>query len=158
VQGQRAGVVGIGVLQRCLFLIPVGELENYKTNKDRAANIAVSKTPRQVSASSPKTHRTHDMKTTVCLLLILPLLPPSFPSVRLPRILSRSFSLLLFPTATFSTVIGKRKVTAEEPLVSAESNCYQKGPHREEDSARGGKRHIDKAKKDQNTALDRYVL
>jgi hypothetical protein len=61
------------------------------------------------------------------------------------RVLSRFFSLLLpLPTAAFSTIMAKRKVTAEEPLARAESNGYKKGAHREEDSTRDGKRHIDK--------------
>jgi hypothetical protein len=54
--------------------------------------------------------------------------------------------------------MAKRKVTAEELLARAESNGYQRGAHREKDNARDGNRHIDKTKKDQNAALDLYVL
>jgi hypothetical protein len=47
------------------------------------------------------------------------------------RVLSRFFCLLLpLPTAAFSTIMAKRKVTAEEPLARAESNGYKKGAHR----------------------------
>jgi hypothetical protein len=54
--------------------------------------------------------------------------------------------------------MAKRKVTAEELLVWAESNGYKRGAHREKDSTRDDKRHTDKTKKDQNATLDRYVL
>jgi hypothetical protein len=54
--------------------------------------------------------------------------------------------------------MAKRKVTAEELLARAKSNGYKRGAHQEKDSARDDKRHIDKTKKDQNAALDRYVL
>lgn len=67
-------------------------------------------------------------------------------------------ALLALPTAAFSTVIAKRKVTAEELLARAESNGYKRGAYQEKDSTRDENRHIDKTKKDQNTALDRYVL
>ena len=61
------------------------------------------------------------------------------------RVLSRFFCLLLpLPTAAFSTIMAKRKVTAEDPLARAESKGYKKGAHREEDSTRDSKRHIDK--------------
>jgi hypothetical protein len=52
----------------------------------------------------------------------------------------------------------KRKATAEELLARAESNGYKREAHREKDSVRGEKRHINKIKKDQNAALDRYIL
>jgi len=51
--------------------------------------------------------------------------------------------------------MAKRKVTAEE---LPESNGYKRRAHREKDSTRGDKRHIDKTKEDQNAALVRYVL
>lgn len=54
--------------------------------------------------------------------------------------------------------MAKRKVTAEELLARAESNGYKRGAYREKDSTRDENRHQDKTKKDQNAALDRYVL
>jgi hypothetical protein len=66
------------------------------------------------------------MKMTVCLLLLNLALLSSF---SLSLIVTRSvllFLLLLaFPTTTFSTTMGKRKVTAEELLARADSNSYQ---------------------------------
>jgi hypothetical protein len=45
------------------------------------------------------------------------------------RVLSRFFSLLLpLPTAAFSTIMAKRKATAEELEARAESNGYKRGP------------------------------
>jgi hypothetical protein len=74
-------------------------------------------------------------------------------------VLSRFFSLLLpLSTAAFSTIMAKRKATAEELLVRAESNGYKRGAHREEDSARDNGKHNDKTKMNQNSVLDRYVL
>jgi hypothetical protein len=54
--------------------------------------------------------------------------------------------------------MAKRKVIAEEQLAPAKSNGYKREAHREKDSVRGEKRHINKIKKDQNAALDRYIL
>jgi hypothetical protein len=54
--------------------------------------------------------------------------------------------------------MAKRKVTAEEQLARTKSNGYKREAHREKDSVRGEKRHIDKIKKDQNVASDRYIL
>ena len=74
------------------------------------------------------------------------------------RVLSRFFSLLLpLPTATFSTTMAKRKVTAEELEARAESNGHRRETHREKDSARDDGKHNDKTKKNQNVVLDRYV-
>jgi hypothetical protein len=47
---------------------------------------------------------------------------------------------------------------AEELRARAESNGYNRGAHRENDSTRENKRHINKTKKGQNAALDRCVL
>src|ERR1700733_2515838 len=53
------------------------------------------------------------------------------------RVLSHFSSLLLpLPTAAFSTIMAKRKATAEELEARAESNGYERGPHREKDSTR----------------------
>jgi hypothetical protein len=40
----------------------------------------------------------------------------------------------------------------------AKENGYQRGAHRDKDSLRDQNKHVDKAKKDQNGALDREVL
>jgi hypothetical protein len=55
--------------------------------------------------------------------------------------LSRSFSLLPLPTAAFSTIMAKRKATAEELEARAESNGYRRGAYREEDSTRDNGKH-----------------
>ena len=58
----------------------------------------------------------------------------------------------------FSIVMEKWKAMAEELLGRDESNGYKRGAHREKDTTRDDKMHINKTKKDQNAALDRYVL
>ena len=50
------------------------------------------------------------------------------------------------------------KVMTEKLLARVESKGYKKGAHREKDSTRDDKRHIGKAKNDQNMALDCYIL
>jgi hypothetical protein len=75
------------------------------------------------------------------------------------RVLARFFSLLLpLRTTAFSTIMAKRKVTAEELEARAESNGYRRGAHREKDSARDDGKHNDKTKMNQNMVLDRYIL
>ena len=49
-------------------------------------------------------------------------------------------------------------MTAEELLSQARSNGYKRGAHREEDCKRDQSKHIEETKKDQDSALDRYVL
>jgi hypothetical protein len=51
-------------------------------------------------------------------------------------VLSRFFSLLPLLTAAFSTIMTKRKATAEELEARAESNGYKRGAQREKDSTR----------------------
>jgi hypothetical protein len=52
---------------------------------------------------------------------------PSCPQFNQQRVLSRFFSLLLpLPTAVFSTIMAKRKATAEELEARAESNDYRR--------------------------------
>jgi hypothetical protein len=51
-----------------------------------------------------------------------------------------------------------RKQTAEELNARAKANGYKKGAHREEDSRRDRNKHMDDTLKDQDGALDRYVL
>jgi len=52
----------------------------------------------------------------------------------------------------------REKVTTEELLALAESNGYKGGAHQGEDHNRDPRKHNDKNKKDQDSALDRYVL
>jgi len=52
----------------------------------------------------------------------------------------------------------REKVTAEELLARAESNGCKRGAYRGEDRNRDPRKHDDKTKKDQDSALDRYVL
>ena len=54
--------------------------------------------------------------------------------------------------------MARKKVTAEELLSQARSNGYKRGAHREEDCKRDQSKHIEATKKDQDSALDRYVL
>ena len=54
--------------------------------------------------------------------------------------------------------MGKGNVTADELLARAQANGYKRGEHREKDQARDGYKHVEKTKKDQNAALNRYVL
>jgi hypothetical protein len=51
-----------------------------------------------------------------------------------------------------------RKATGDELSARAKENGYQRGAHRDKDSLRDQNKHVDKAKKDQNGALDREVL
>jgi hypothetical protein len=68
-------------------------------------------------------------------------------------VLSRFFSFLLpLPMTAF---MAKRKATAEELL---ESNGYKRGAHREKDGAQDNRKHNDKTRRNQNLALDSYVL
>ena len=48
--------------------------------------------------------------------------------------------------------MARKKITADELNASAEAKGYQKGALRDRN------KHLDKVKKDQDTALDRYVL
>jgi hypothetical protein len=62
------------------------------------------------------------------------------------RVLSRFSSLLLLlllplPTAAFSTIMAKRKATAEELEARAEFNGYKRGAYREKDSTRDSGKH-----------------
>jgi hypothetical protein len=87
-------------------------------------------------------------------------LSSSLPTL-LGLVITRSVSLLSAPSCSshaFSTVMEKRKAMAEELRAQAESNGYKRRAHREKDSTRDDKRHIHKTKKDQNVALDRYLL
>ena len=52
----------------------------------------------------------------------------------------------------------RKKITADELSAHARANPYQRGTNRDRDSLRGRNKHVDKVKKDQGVALDRYVL
>jgi hypothetical protein len=54
--------------------------------------------------------------------------------------------------------MARRKVTGDELSARAKENGYQWGAHRDKDSLRDQNKHVDKVKKDQNAALDRYIL
>ena len=54
--------------------------------------------------------------------------------------------------------MARKRITGDEPYSRAKANGYQRGAHREEDGRRNRNKHIDKVKKDQDAALDRYVL
>jgi hypothetical protein len=56
-----------------------------------------------------------------------------------------------------ATVMG-RKQTGDELNARAKANGYKRGAHREEDSRRDCNKHKDDTIKDQDKALDRYVL
>jgi hypothetical protein len=54
--------------------------------------------------------------------------------------------------------MGGRKLTADELAARAEANGYKRGEHQEEDQRCDNNRHVDKTIKDQDVALNRYVL
>jgi hypothetical protein len=51
-----------------------------------------------------------------------------------------------------------RKQTGDELNARAKANGYNRGTHREEDSRRDCNKHKDDTIKDQDKALDRYML
>jgi hypothetical protein len=54
--------------------------------------------------------------------------------------------------------MAKKKITGAELAARAKANGYQRGVHRDKDSLRDRNKHVDKIKRDQDAALDRYVL
>ena len=54
--------------------------------------------------------------------------------------------------------MARPKVAAEELLARAESNGLREGDHGEKDCVLDEKKQVDNTKKDQNSALGRYVL
>ena len=54
--------------------------------------------------------------------------------------------------------MARKKVTGDELSARAKENGYQRGAHRDGDGLRDQNKHVDKVKKDQNAALDRYIL
>ena len=57
-----------------------------------------------------------------------------------------------------TTAMAKKKITGAELAARAKANGYQRGAHRNKDSLRDRNKHVDKVKRDQDAALDRYVL
>ena len=57
-----------------------------------------------------------------------------------------------------TTAMAKKKITGAELAARAKANGYQRGAHRDKDSLRDRNKHVDKVKRDQDAALDRYVL
>ena len=53
--------------------------------------------------------------------------------------------------------MAKKKITGAELAARAKANGYQRGAHRDKDSLRDCNKHVDKVKRDQDAALDRYV-
>ena len=60
----------------------------------------------------------------------------------------------LRPTAA----TARKKTTGDDLSARGKENGYQRGAHRDKDSLRDQNKHVDKVKKDQNAALDRYIL
>ena len=54
--------------------------------------------------------------------------------------------------------MARKKITADELSARARANGYQRGAHRDKDGLRDRNKHVDKVKRDQEAALDRYVL
>jgi hypothetical protein len=53
---------------------------------------------------------------------------------------------------------GKRATADEELLARAKANGYKRGAYKEKDEVRDLHKHVEKTMKDQDGALDRYVL
>ena len=145
--------------QHWLLIIDDADRDHLHKDRDPQACDVKMYFPSADHGSILITSRLASLERLGFLLLRPPSPPPSYP---LGLIATRSVPLLLallaLPTAAFSAAMEKRKVTAEELLARDESNVYKRGAHREKDNTRDEKRHIDMAKKDQNAALDRYIL
>jgi hypothetical protein len=74
------------------------------------------------------------------------------------RVLPLRHHCLLRHFVHTATVIAGKKVATDELSARAKANGYQRGIHREKDSLRDRNKHVDRVKRDQDTALDRYVL
>jgi hypothetical protein len=57
-----------------------------------------------------------------------------------------------------TTAIAKKKITEAELAARVKANNYQRGAHRDKDSLRDRNKHVNKVKRDQDAALDRYIL
>ena len=78
------------------------------------------------------------------------------------RVLSLSLSLstlsFLHRFVSPATAMARKKIIWDELSARAKANGYQRGAHRDKDSLRDRNKHVDKVKRDQDAALDRYVL
>jgi hypothetical protein len=54
--------------------------------------------------------------------------------------------------------MARNKISGDELIARAKENGYQKGAHRGPDGPRHRNKHVDKVTRDQDAALDRYVL
>jgi hypothetical protein len=54
--------------------------------------------------------------------------------------------------------MAKKKITGAELAAHAKANGYRRGAYRDKDSLRDRNKHVDKVKRNQDAALDRYVL
>jgi hypothetical protein len=67
------------------------------------------------------------------------------------------YSLSLRHFVRITTVMARKKITADELNARAKANSYQRGIHDEEDSRRDYNWHVDKVKQDQDAVLDHYL-
>ena len=68
------------------------------------------------------------------------------------------YALLLRYFLRTATVMGRKQTTGDVLNARVKTNGYKRGTHRKEDSRRGYNKHKDDTIKDQDKALDRYVL
>ena len=54
--------------------------------------------------------------------------------------------------------MARKKITDDELSAYTRANSYQRGVYRDKDSLRDRNKYVDKVKKDQDAALDRYIL
>ena len=54
--------------------------------------------------------------------------------------------------------MARRNNIGDELGARAEANGYQRVAHQDKDSLRDQNKHVDKVKRNQNAALDRYVM
>ena len=52
----------------------------------------------------------------------------------------------------------KKKITGAKLAARVKANGYQKGTYRDKDSLRDRNKYVDNIKRDQDAALDRYIL
>jgi hypothetical protein len=57
-----------------------------------------------------------------------------------------------------TTTMAKKKITGAELAARAKVNNYHRGAYRDKDNLRDRNKHVDKVKRDQDAALDRYIL
>ena len=58
----------------------------------------------------------------------------------------------------YTTVMGRKKIIGDELSVRTKGNGYQQGAHRDKDGLQDQDKRVDRAKRNQNAVLDRYVL